>query len=149
MIPKKSVRLALGELLAADVDTFAPVAANKIALIASNFTPEENLDLGTLTLASFTGSTPLAGASGAQEAGIDPLTGDQKITNLAPAGGWRWECTAAPVAPETIYGYIIINSAGDDWVAVALFDTPYSIAEVGDFVDIGKAEVTFVIQPMS
>lgn len=149
MLPMQALRIALGDLLAADVGTLAPVAANKIALIAANFALNENLVVGDLTLATFTGSTPKAGAAGAQQVGIDPLTGDQVITNLTPAGGWRWECTVAPGAPETIYGFALLDATLADLLGAALLDNPITITSVGDFVDLGAVTIRFVSQPMS
>jgi hypothetical protein len=150
MLPMKALRLQLGELLAADATTLAPaVSANKIALVKAAFALNENLVAGDLTLATFTGSTPKAGATGAQQAGQDPVTFEQKITVLAPAGGYRWECTAAPGTPETIYGYALLDSTLATLLGAAVFDTPVPIAAVGDFIDLGAVEITFVLQPMS
>lgn len=149
MLPVKDLRLALGELLAADVATLAPVAANKIALVTNAFVPDEALTFGDFTLATFTGSTPKAGAAGAQQAGIDPNTGEQKITILAPAGGWRWECTADPVAPETVYGFILVDNAAAVLLAMESFVNPITITYSGDFIDLGAAEMTFVVQPIA
>lgn len=149
MLPMKALRLALGELLAADIPTLAPAAANKIALIAAAFTEQEDLVLGDLTFATFTGSTPKAGAAGAQQAGINPLTGDQCITNLAPAGGWRWECTAAPAVPETIFGYALTDNAGAIVLAVEQLVDAIVVANIGDTIDLGAVQMTFVLQPMS
>jgi len=149
MLPMKDVRLAIGELLAADVSTLAPVAANKIALIIANFSLTENLVVGDLTLATFTGSAPKAGAAGAQQAGVSPLTGQQVLTILAPAGGYRWECTVAPGAPETIYGYCLLDDTLATLLAATLLDTPVTITDVGDFFDAGAVEMQFVAQPVT
>lgn len=149
MLPIKAVRLALGDLLAADVGTLAPVAANKIALVADSFVEDENVTLGSLTFATFTGSTPKAGAAGAQQVGIDPATLDQIITNLAPAGGWRWECTGAPASPETIWGYALTDNAGAVLLGIELLPTPIVITNVGDFIDLGSVTLRFVSQPIS
>ena len=149
MLPMRPVRLALGELLAADVATLAPVAANKIALIVALLAVSENVVFADLVLATFTGSTPKAGVAGAQQAGIDPLTGDQVITILAPAGGWRWECTVAPSPIQTVYGYALIDDAGAMLLGLQLLDVPVPISQVGNFVDLGKVPLTFVLQPLS
>jgi hypothetical protein len=149
MLPMIALRLALGNLLAADVALLAPVAANKIALVNANFALTENLLLGALSFATFTGSAPLAGAAGAQGVGTDPITGDQLITILAPAGGWRFVCTGAPALPETIYGYALTDSAGAVLLGAALLITPITIRNVGDEIDLGSVPITFVAQPMS
>lgn len=150
MLPMRALRLALGELLAADADTLAPATdANIIALVAAPFTPGEDLVVADLTLATFTGSTPLEGSTGDQQAGVDPVTSEQKITILAPAGGWRWECTAAPVSPETIYGYALLTNDSTTLLGVDVFANPIPIAAVSDFVDLGAVVITFVLQPMT
>ena len=149
MLPMIAVRLQIGELLAADTTTLAPATANKIALIAAPFTPEENMVVGDITLATFTGSTAKAGASGAQGVGTNPLTGEQVITNLAPAGGWRWVCTGAPTPPETIYGYALLDTTLATLIALAILPDPITIQAVGDEVDLGAVTFTVVIQPLN
>lgn len=148
MLPMIALRVAIADLLAADIPTLAPAAANKIALIAAPFGVNENIVVGDLTFATFTGSTPKAGAAGAQQVGIDPATGEEVITNLAPAGGWRWECTATPGVPETIFGFALLDSTLATVIGVQTID-PVSIAVIHDFVDLGKVEIRFVLQPMS
>jgi hypothetical protein len=149
MLPMKSVRLSLGTLLAADTGSLAPATANKIALIAAPFTLNEGLTAGGLTLATFTGSTPISGTSGAQGAGINPATQDQLITILTPAGGWRWVCTVAPGAPEVIYGFALLDHTLATLLAAEALVTPISIADVDDEIDLGAVTMTFVLQPLS
>jgi len=149
MLPTKSVRQQLGILLAADTTTLAPVAANKVALVMAPFVPSENLVLADLTLADFTGSTPIAGVAGAQLVGTDPATLQEVITNKAPAGGWRWITTALTHLPETIYGYALIDNAGATLIATATLPQPVTLSEIGDFIDLGSLELTFVLQPIS
>jgi len=149
MTPEKSVRLAIGEAFAASTDVWT-VAADplEVALVAAPFTPSELMVLSDFTLATFTGSTPKLCQAPPQQAGIDPATQEQVVTALAPAGGWRWECTAAPATPETIYGFVFTNSA-PGWSFCALLPTPVTIANVGDFIDLGALEMRFVLQPIS
>lgn len=149
MLPMTALRTALGDLLAADVPTLAPVAANKIALVAAAFAPAEDLVLADLTLATFTGSAPKAGAAGAQQVGNDPGTGDQVITIIAPIGGWRFECSVTPGAPETIYGFALTNNAGTVLLGCALLPVPVTISLATDFLDLGAVTITFVRTPMS
>jgi hypothetical protein len=150
LLPTFAVREQLGNLLAADATTLAPaMTANKIALVNQAFTPNENLTIAGLSFATFTGSTPIAGAAGAQGVGLDPATGDQVVTILAPAGGWRWTCTTAPTTAETIYGYALTNNAGTTLLGTELLPQPITISEVGDLVDLGAVAINFVNQPMS
>jgi len=150
MLPMKAVRLQLGNLLAADTTTIAPATANKIALIAAPFNPgDENLVIGNLTLATFTGSTPKSGVDDDQQVGIDPATQEQVITILQPAGGFRFECSAAPASPETIYGFALVDDTLAVLLGVQALPEPVAIENVGDFVDTGAVELRFVAQPMS
>lgn len=150
MLPMIAVRKQLGVLLAADSTTLAPaVSANEIALIAAPFTPSEDLVIASLTLATFTGSAPKVGVTGAQGVGNDPATQDQIVTNLAPAGGWRFVCTAAPTPPQQIYGYALTTTATGALLAVALLPIPVTITNVGDEIDLGAIQFTFVLTPIS
>lgn len=149
MLPTKAVRLQLGSLLAADTTTLAPVAANKIHLVINAFTPDESLPLASFTLATFTGSTALAGTAGAQPVGTDPVTGAQLITIAPPAGGYIWTCTVAPSPPQTVYGFILTDSAGAVLLGMALLPNPQTIQAVGDQIDIGNPTLTIVQRPIS
>jgi hypothetical protein len=149
MLPTKAVRLQLGNLLAADTTTLAPANANHVALIKAPFVPSENLDPTMLTFADFDGSTPIAGTAGGQQVGIDPSTGDQVITILAPAGGWRWEVTGVHNLPQTIYGYALTNNTGATLYGTALLDAPMAFTDLTDFVDLGDVPINIVQQPMS
>lgn len=149
MLPMKALRLALGSLLAADVPTLAPATANQVALVAAPFSLGEDLVIGSLTLASFVGSTPIAGVAGAQGVGIDPATGQQQVNLTSPAGGWRFTCTTAPGTPQTIYGAVLTDTTGATLLAAALLPTPLSVSVVGDVIDLGSLDISFVLQPMS
>lgn len=150
LLPTNDVRSQLGTLLAADATTLAPASnANKIALINAPFTPSGNLNISMLSFATFVGSTPLAGATGAQGVGVDPATGQQIITILTPAGGWRWTCTTAPGSPETIYGFALTDHAAATLLGTQLLTTPEVIQAVGDQIDLGAVDMTLVAQPIS
>jgi len=149
MLPIKALRLSVGELLVADVAFLAAVLANKIALVTNSFTPNENLTFADFTLAVFTGSTPKAAVAGTQQAGIDPNTGAQTITILAPAGGWRWECTVAPGAPVVVTGFILTDNAGAVLLGMQQLTSTVTISAIGDFIDLGKVEMQVVSRPLS
>jgi len=150
MLPMKALRLKFGELLAADATTLAQVAdANVIALVISDFNLNEDLVVGDLTLADFTGSTPLVGGLGTQPVGIDPLTGEQIITLEDPAGGWRWECTAAPDEPQTVFGYVLLNDAMDAVFGATKLENAITVSESGHEVTIGSVQIRMVLQPAS
>lgn len=149
MLPVKAVRLQLGELLAADATTLAPaMSANKIALVQSAFVPSETLVIGDLTLATFDGSTAKAGATGTQQVGNSPATGDQIITITEPIGGWRWETTGVTNLPQTIYGFALIDNAGAVLLGTALLPTPLTLQEAGQEINLGAVQMTMVLQPL-
>lgn len=150
MIPTKSVRKQLGELLAADATTLAPPAdANVVRLIVEPFTPDENLVPGDLTFASFNGSTALAAGTGTQPCGIDPATGQQIVTIKEPAGGWRWECGATPSPAQTVYGYALLNDDSTVLLGVGVLDDPVAITEAGQEINLGTVKFTLNEAPIS
>jgi len=150
MLPMKPLRLALGTLLAADPDTLAPASnANKMALIVNSFALTEDLLIGDLTFASFTDSTPIAGATGAQNVGVDPVTGAQVVEIKPPAGGYRWVTGSDVGLPVTVYGYALVDSTLAELFAVGQLPTPITLTEAGQFIDIDSVIMTFVQTPIS
>jgi hypothetical protein len=150
MLPMKALRLKLGTLLAADAATLAPAAnENEIALIVADFALSENLVIGDLTLASFTGGDPIPGVVGAQETGIDPITLQQVIEIIPPVGGYRWEPTVGGELPITVYGYALTTAASAALLAVEKLGAPQTLTDVGQFVVYAPVLMTFVVAPLS
>lgn len=135
MTPSAGLFTAMLDLLAADTATLSQaVNANSVSLVISDFTPSPTLTIGSLTLATFTGSTPLLIELNDQQVGFDPDLMMWFIELVPPVGGWYWECTVAPAAPETVFGGIVRNAAGAVLYASFLKDTPTIIQDVGDSV---------------
>lgn len=150
MLPMKAVRLLLGSLLAADTSSLAPaISANKMMLFVNNIAITEDLAVGDLVPANFTGYAPILGSTGAQEVGLLPQTLAQAITLDTPVGGWRWVTADLVNLPQTIYGYALTNNAGSTLLAVGLLDTPIQLNSAGVIVDLGTVNLTFVAQPLS
>lgn len=150
MLPMIAVRKQFGELAAADDTTFAPAAsANKIALIKTAFSLEESLVAADLDRADFDGSTALAGVVGAQQCGIDPVTGDQVVTIKPPAGGYRWETTGDTNLPQTIFGYALYSNDLATLIAAEVFATPKALTDVGQEITLPAVKMTIVAQPAS
>jgi hypothetical protein len=150
MLPMKNLRLALGTLLAAQATTLAPATdPNVLALISAPFNLTENLIAADLTLADFTGSTPIEGVTGTQEVGIDPVTLAQVIEVTPPLGGYRWETTNTTNLPQTIYGYALLNNAMSTLLAVGELPDPITLQDAGQFIDVDSVTLTFVQQPIS
>lgn len=150
MLPTQDVRLALGTLLAADATLLAPaVSANKVILIKTEFTPNENIVPADYTEADFDGYAAKAGSTGAQETAIDPLTNQQIITITEPAGGWRFASTGVTNLPQTIYGYALVDSTKATVLASALLPAPVPITASGQEVNLGSVKLTLNLQPLS
>lgn len=150
MLPMKNVRLQLGTLLAADATTLAPATnANKIALVTAPFALSENLTAGALTLGTSNGLTPIAGVTGAQSVGLDPLTQQQIIQILSPAGGWKWLTSGSFSGAITVYGYALLDTTLANLIAAALLPTPINVDAAGYIIDIDPVEMVFVLQPVS
>lgn len=138
MVPGNAILDAIPDLLANDATTLGDATACKVKLVASPFTPSADLVIGGLTLATFTGSTPLEPDTGPQQVFVDLATGYRTVQMLEPAGGWTWICTADPVAPETIYGYILTDNAGAVLYGSALLDSTVTVDAAGQAVTISR-----------
>jgi len=134
----------IGPLLAADVPTLAPVAANKVALITDNFVPDMDASIGDFTLGSTTGLTPIAGVAGTQLESRDPVTGEVIVEIKTPAGGFRWE-TPDPFTdgPITVYGFLLIDNGAANWLGVHKLTDPITLD--GPNQQITAPALTFAI----
>ncbi len=142
MLATKSLRQAMGDLLAADTATLAPaVLANKIALIMEPWTPSESTVLGDVTLATFDGSTPISAGTGTQPSGSDPLTGDYKINIKVPAGGFRFETTGLTNLPQTIWGFCLTDNAGAVLLASERFDQEIVLSAVNQEITVDSPDL--------
>lgn len=150
MLPTQALRLQIGTALAGTTPLDQATALNRVALISAPFTPNENLTFADLTLATFDGSTEKTVPLGSQEVGVDPLTGQQIITIVPPAGGWRFVSTGVTNLPQTIYGFCLYDSTGPGpLLACELLPTPISIVASGQQIDLGTVKLTLVLSPMS
>lgn len=143
MIPSQALFDAMVNLLAADTATLANTTANKVSLVVSNFVPARGLDLGTLTLASFNGSTALAAGTGTQQVFTDPISALKCIQIKEPAGGWNWICGATPSPAQTVYGWVLTNGAIDELLGAGLLATPIPISLIGQGLSIDYVRTFF------
>lgn len=150
MLPKQSVRLLFGSLLAANAGSLAPAAdPNKIALFKNAIVPNEELSIDDFELADFDGSTPIAGATGAQAVAVDPVTGQQRITIKDPAGGYRWVTSGVTNLPQTIYGHVLLVNDLSEWIAMEVWDEPVTLNATGQEVSVPSAKIDIVLNPAS
>jgi hypothetical protein len=144
------VRSRLAVLLANDAQSFAPPAlANKMLLIKAPFTPNENMLPANITPADFTGADPIDVPVGAQSIGIDPNSQQWVIDIKMPVGGWRWQVTALDNLPQTIYGFAMLDNGMTNIVCIETLPVPITLTAAFDYVNIGEAKTTFVLQPLS
>jgi hypothetical protein len=148
MIPVLSIYSQVMALLAADTTTFDQATdALIVTLLNQPFTPSVNTVYSALSPATFVGSTPIAVTLGAQEHFRDPVSGNYVLQLSQPIGGWKWQCTTAPGAAETIYGYVVTTSDTSVTLGSGLLDTPVVIQAVLDAVVI--PEIAFGVVPGS
>jgi len=115
-------------LLNADTVTFAvPVTGNTVALIKEPFTPSPDLVFGDLVEADFDAYGRIEAVPGSQQFSTDPANGDALLQLVPPVGGWRWETGSDFSFPQTIYGFVICKSGGDDLFASELLPTPITL----------------------
>jgi len=146
MVPTSVIEAALADRLATDPATLAPAAlANHVHLIIEPFVPSPETDFTLLTEATFAGGADKNAGVGAQQSFVDPLTGNRVVQLLEPAGGWHWQATAAPAAPETVYGYVVTDNADAVTYGSGLLDETVEIADVGDAVDIDQVRFTIPV----
>lgn len=143
MVPSQSLFDSMVALLAADTAGLANATANKVSLVVGSFVPALNLSLGSLTLASFTGSTALAAGTGTQQVFVDPISNLKCIQIKEPAGGWNWICTVTPDPSQTIYGWVLTNGAIDTLLAAGLLASPIPISLSGQGLSIPYLRLFF------
>lgn len=126
-------------LLAADTVTLNQAANNMhVVLIVAPFVPGPQLDVTTLTLATFTGYVDLQAALGAQNVYNDPVSGKRFIEILPPVGGWQFTATGPTSPAQTVYGYVLTNKLLTVTYGGALLPTPVLIQGTGDGVNLGQ-----------
>lgn len=145
MQPTRLLWRTPADLLAADVGSLAAATAMHLHLAINNFVPALGLVLGGLTEATFTGSTALNAGTGAQPIAYDGETGLLTIDVKEPAGGWRWECTVDPAAPETIFGVYLTDTANAVLWGAQLLPDPVTITVAGTFLEVPYVRLRFLI----
>lgn len=145
MTPGNAIISDIPVLLAADAGTIASATlACKVKLVKAPFTPSPTLVPADVTVADFDGSTPITCATGAQNSGNDPLTGNYFTEMKIPVGGWRWTVSGTTNLPETIYGFVLEDNAGAIVYGSALFPTPITLSSVGQVIEIPSIRFTFL-----
>lgn len=119
------------------IGNFDDVPTVKIALFTNDVTPSRFSTFADFDLATFTGSAPKDfGLELAAVSYTDPLTGERLLQMVPNNTSSAWVCTVTPVAPEIIYGYIITNADGDEYLGGDKFETPITINAAGQGIDV-------------
>lgn len=117
MKPQPNLLARIGKTLVADTAGLGLAATPfKVLLVNVDFDEDDDLDPSAMVAAIATTnglSTIIPLEVGSQLESIDPATGDIIVTLKTPLGGWRWESTATPGTPETVYGLVVVNEDED------------------------------------
>lgn len=149
MLAMKSLRLSIGTTLASSPPLDQATALNRVALFMNSVTPNEDMILADLTLATFDGHTEKTVAAGAQEAAVDPISGQQLITVPDIVGGWRWQTTGITNLPQTIYGFCLYDSTGPGpLLGVELLPTPITLTAAGQEVNVPFVRFAVSLEPL-
>lgn len=143
MQPSRALFNSIPAAAAADTAFLAAATSMHVHLAIANFTPDLDLDIGTLVEATFTGGAALDVTSGVQDFFYDVSTGLLTITLLEPAGGWTWVCTVDPLTPETVYGCWVSDTANTGLIGSFLLDSPVTIAAAGEGLTVGNIKLRF------
>lgn len=149
MTPTQTIIDRVSALLATDTTTLDQATdALKVTLIMANFTPGPDTDIGSLTVATFTGSGAKLAGTGAAQNFRDPSTGQQVVQLKEPAGGWHWQATDAVNLPQTIYGFVVTSNDLSETFGSYKFPVPIQLLSAGDGVDIPQVRFNVVNPPL-
>ncbi|SRR6266545_2116887 len=138
MVPTQALINASAAAIAADAAALADADFLHVYLIMAAFTPNNNLVIGDLVKATFTGAAAKATITATMQKFTDPQTGEWIIQIPEPAGGWHWQTTDTANLPQTIYGYALTDLNEITLWGSALLDAPVVLNGVGQGVDIGQ-----------
>jgi len=149
MVPTTVITDSITDLIAADVANLAAAAAKHVHLIMAPFTPGPGTDFTALTPATFTGSTALNAAAGAQQSFQDGATQRRVVQLIEPVGGWHWVTGDAVNLPQTIYGFAVTDLANAVTFGSEVFPTPIVLTAGGQAIDIAQVRFTQSLSPLS
>lgn len=102
-----------------DLASGGPYHLPKIALFTNDFLPGRAAVFGDFTIADFGGLTNVQDVI----FGAPFLNPNQQAEALAAMLSWLTVSSA--LLPITAYGYVILNTAGSNWVLAERFPTPW------------------------
>lgn len=116
--------------LAALIGVGDPWAGAKVALFKNNYTPLPSDPLANFEAADFSGYAVSAaivwGTPFYLPDGTPCVTSDLKVFTVG----------ASPTVFNTIYGYLVQNSGGTDWLFARKFDTPIVLSQEAQAIEV-------------
>lgn len=150
MIPTQDMLDSVATEIATDTTILAAALFLTVALVAAPFVPGAGLLVGSLVLASFTGSTPKANTTAVMLKYTDPATTEWLIEVPPPVGGWHWQVvTNVTNLPQTIYGYALLDSTGAILYGTALLPAPRLLTAIGQGIDLPPVNFRLNAQALS
>jgi len=113
-------------------------AATVLHLYKNDVVPNGNSIATDFTVADFTDYAGIV-ATDDLAIGVDPVTGEPTLQWL---DGSSWVVGASPT-PQTIYGWMLFDTAGTFLVAAGRLDTPIEVNETGDVVSVPAPQLSF------
>jgi len=136
MIPTAPFYVGLGTGFVGQAP-FLTATLGKVVPLKAAYTPGPDLAFGGISVANFDGSTAIV-QDDEPVIYTDPGTGDIIVNLVEPAGGWQWVTTGTTNLPQTIYGYALLNAAGNALVGVTVpLVDPIVLTASGQGIDAG------------
>jgi len=117
---------------------FLTATLGKVVPLKAAYTPGLTLLFAGITPSDFDGSTAIV-QDDEPVVYTDPGTGDYIVNLVEPAGGWQWEVSGVTNLPQQVFGYGLLNAAGNALVAVTPpLAAPITLNAVGQGIDAGS-----------
>lgn len=119
---------------------FNPAAGSEltIAPVKNNVTFGDNTLFADIELADFTGADPIECGAGTPDSLINPINGRRQLRLVEPAGGFQWQTDDDANLPQTIYGYALLNNAGDSLKGYLELETPIELTARKQVIDCAQ-----------
>jgi hypothetical protein len=145
MQPSRALFNEIGIVMAADTALLANPVAMHVHLAGAPFVPSLDLDVATLTEASFPGYGVVNAGSGTQLLYYDAASGLYTIQIREPALGWHWQTSGVPTPPQIIYGWYVTDHTDLVLIGAGLLTPPVSLTANGQGLDLPPLVFRFLL----
>lgn len=135
----------IAALLAADSVSFSSSPDGlHVRLFKSPITPTGSMDTATFAshFADFDGGNALAAEDGDANVAVDGGNGNNSVELVPPLGGFRWSVSGSDNLPQTIYGYVVMNTGETVVLFADLLPAPITLTGVGQVIELGFPKIT-------